>query len=208
IKVNNLGPHRGVQDITLRTGLVLYAPVATTVFEYPTFVQTAVWTRSPNEGRPINEEVSFNSNEGLVFTADISLAYRLLEARIPHFYVQFRSDDLAGFTHGFLRNVARDAFNELGARYTAEEIYGTKREQFLAETRKRINGEVDAYGVHLEQLGFIGAPRAPAAIVDAINAKIKAIQDALRVENELRQARAQAAKDGAEAEGKGPGHQL
>jgi regulator of protease activity HflC (stomatin/prohibitin superfamily) len=208
IKINNLGPHRGVQDITLRTGLVFYAPVATTVFEYPTFVQTAVWTRSLTEGRPVNEEISFNSSEGLVFTSDISLAYRLMEARIPHFYVQFRSDDLAAFTHGFLRNVARDAFNELGAHYTAEEIYGTKRENFLAETRKRINNEVDAYGVRIEQLGFIGAPRAPQAIVDAINAKIKAIQDALRVENELRQARAQAAKDVAEAEGRARANQL
>jgi len=208
IKVNNLGPHRGVQDIALRTGLVFYAPVASTVFEYPTFVQTAVWTRSAHEGRPINEEISFNSGEGLVFTADVSLAYRLEESRVPHFYVQFRSDDLAAFTHGYLRNVARDAFNELAARYTAEEVYGTKREQLLGQVKERINNEVSRFGVHIEQLGFIGAPRAPQPIVDAINAKIKAIQDALRVENELRQARAQAAKDVAEAEGKARANQL
>jgi len=208
IKVNNLGTHRGVQDIALRTGLVFYTPVASTVFEYPTFVQTAVWTRSLHEGRPINEEISFNSGEGLVFTADVSLAYRLEEARVPHFYVQFRSDDLSAFTHGYLRNVARDAFNELAARYTAEEVYGTKREQLLGQVKERINSEVSGFGVRIEQLGFIGAPRAPQPIVDAINAKIKAIQDALRVENELRQARAQAAKDVAEAEGKARANQL
>jgi len=208
IKVNNLGAHRGVQELALRTGLVFYAPVASTVFEYPTFVQTAVWTQSVHEGRAINEEISFNSGEGLVFTADVSLSYRLEEARVPHFYVQFRSDDLAAFTHGFLRNVARDAFNELAARYTAEEVYGTKREQLLGQVKTRINDEVGGFGVHIEQLGFIGAPRAPQPIVDAINAKIKAIQDALRVENELRQARAQAAKDVAEADGKARANQL
>src|SRR5215470_13666679 len=148
IKVNNLGAHRGVQDIALRTGLVFYTPVASTVFEYPTFVQTAVWTRSAHEGRPVNEEISFNSGEGLVFTADVSLAYRLEEARVPHFYVQFRSDDLSAFTHGYLRNVARDAFNELAARYTAEEVYGTKREQLLGQVKERINSEVSGFGAH------------------------------------------------------------
>jgi regulator of protease activity HflC (stomatin/prohibitin superfamily) len=187
----DLGTHRGVQDIALRTGLVFYTPVASTVFEYPTFVQTGVWTRSPHEGRPINEEISFNSGEGLVFTADVSLAYRLEEA-----------------THGYLRNVARDAFNELAARYTAEEVYGARREQLLGQVKDRINSEVSGFGVRIEQLGFIGAPRAPQPIVDAINAKIKAIQDALRVENELRQARAQAAKDVAEAEGRARANQL
>src|SRR5262249_62428611 len=55
---------------------------------------------------------------------------------------------------------------------------------------------------------FEGASTAPQPIVDAINAKMKAIQDALRVENELRQARAQAAKDVAEAEGKARANQL
>ena len=143
-----------------------------------------------------------------MFSADVSLAYRLEEARVPHFYVQFRSDDLSAFTHGYLRNVARDAFNELAARYTAEEVYGTKREQLLGQAKERINNEVSGFGVRIEQFGFIGAPRAPQPIVDAINAKIKAIQDALRVENELRQARAQAAKDVAEAEGKARANQL
>jgi len=72
---------------------------------------------------------------------------------------------------------------------------------FLAEVRAIIQKELDPYGVHLEQMGFNGSPRPPQAVIDAINGKVKATQDAIRVENEVRMTRAQAEKDVAKAEG-------
>lgn len=202
IKVNYYGSQKGVDDFPAVTGMVWYNPWATTVFQYPTFIQTAVWTHNAKESNSANEEVSFNSREGLVFNADISLSYRLDPTKVPHFYVTFRSDDLDKFTHGFLRNIARDSFNESAVKYTAEEIYGDKKESLLAEVRQRINQQTAAYGVVVEQFGFIGAPRPPQNVVDAINAKIKATQDAIRVENELRSATAEAKKAVATAQGR------
>jgi regulator of protease activity HflC (stomatin/prohibitin superfamily) len=202
IKVYYYGSQKGVDDFPAVTGMVWYNPMATSVFQFPTFVQTAVWTHNKNEGSPLNEELSFNSREGLVFNADISLSYRLDPSKVPHFYVTFRSDDLDKFTHGFLRNIARDAFNEVAVKYTAEEIYGDKKEAILTEVRQRINAQTTVYGVVVEQFGFVGAPRPPQNVVDAINAKIKATQDAIRVENELRSATAEAKKAVAAAQGR------
>ena len=62
-----------------------YIPATTQIFEYPTYVQTAVWTKDVNEGSRMNEEVSFSSKEGLVITADISLSYQLVADRVPAF---------------------------------------------------------------------------------------------------------------------------
>jgi regulator of protease activity HflC (stomatin/prohibitin superfamily) len=201
IKVNYYGTDRGVQSFPIVTGMVWYNPIAETVFEYPTYVQTAVWTRNPHEGGPQNEEISFNTKEGLVITADISLSYQISQEKIPAFYVKFRSDDLERFTHGFMRNVARDAFNEEAANYTAEEVYASRKEEFLNHVRDRINRTVSPYGPQLEQMGFIGAPRLPQNVVDALNSKIQATQIAQRVENELRAAEAEAKKRIAAAEG-------
>lgn len=201
IKVNYAGTYRGVEDFPTRVGWVFYAPGFSTVLEYPTFVQTAVWTRSVHEGSPQNEEISFNSKEGLNFTADVSLAYALDPKGVPAFYVKFRSDDLRQFTHGFLRNIARDAFNEEAAGYTAEELYAEKKEVYLKAVRERVNTQVAPIGVRIEQFGFIGPPRPPESVAQAINAKIAAIQNAIRVENELRQARAEAQKAVATAQG-------
>jgi len=201
IKVNYWGGDRGVDANSLVTGAVLYNPITTSVFEYPTFAQTAIWTHSKNEGSPTNEEISFNSKEGLVFHADISLTITLDGAKVPKFYEKFRSDDVTKFVHTFLRNVARDQFNEIAVKYTAEEIYGEKKEAFLHEVRERCNAEMGPYGVRIEQFGFVGAPRPPDNVTDAINNKIKATQMAIQAENELRQAKAEAQKMIAKADG-------
>lgn len=201
LKVNMVGSDRGVEDIPLVTGWVFYNPLTESVLEYPTFVQTAQWTRSATEGSPNNEEISFNSKEGLLMTADISLSYQLEAEKVPHFYVKFRSDDLSRFTDGFLRNVARDAFNEVAGQYSVEDIYGPKKEEVVSKVRSKINDQVVTIGVKLEQFGFIGAPRPPDKVIAAINSKIEATQNAIRAENELRQTQAEAQKSEAKAVG-------
>ena len=201
IKVVYGGGDRGVQDFPLVTGWVFYMPGFSTVYEYPTFVQTAIWTASLNEGSPTNEEISFNTKEGLVVSGDISLAYQLVPESVPKFYVKFRSDKLKTFTHGFLRNIARDAFNEVGSKYLVEDIYGAKKESFLKEVKNSVNQQVIPYGVTIEQFGFVGALRIPAAVKGALDAKIQATQDAIKAENQVRQAKAEAQKVIATAEG-------
>ncbi len=202
IIINYAGDNRGVGEIPTTTGWTFFNPITQTVFEYPTYVQTAVWTRNVEEGSPTNEEISFNSKDGLNITADVSFSYQLGDKYIPHFYVKFRSDDLGKFTHGFLRNIARDHFVGEGGRYTAEEIYATKTEEFVRKVRELVNKDLADIGVTIEQFGFIGAPRPPASIIEAINNKVAATQNAMRVENELRQAKAAAQKAVADAEGK------
>lgn len=50
IQVNSWGTARGAQDLPITTGGYTYNPFTTTVYDYPTFVQTAVWTKSATEG--------------------------------------------------------------------------------------------------------------------------------------------------------------
>jgi hypothetical protein len=69
IVVNQYGSQKGVADFPLKTGRVWYNPWSETVFDYPVYVQRAIWTKSLGEGRPQNEQVSFNSKEGMVSRA-------------------------------------------------------------------------------------------------------------------------------------------
>lgn len=208
IKINMSGDDRGVSDLPLLTGWVWYWPPTQSVFEYPTYVQTAVWTKDATEGSPNNEEVSFNSKEGMIITGDISFSYSLEQEKVPHFYVKFRSDDLNTFTHGFLRNVARDIFNEVSGKYAIDEIYGPKKEEFLKEVRTRIQKEITDIGVKMEQFGFVGAPRPPQNVIDALNAKVAATQLAMQAENELRRETANAQKAVAKAKGEAESNRI
>ncbi|HLK20673.1 MAG TPA: prohibitin family protein [Bryobacteraceae bacterium] len=193
IVVKQSGSDRGVQDFPVQSGRVWYNPVNEVVLTYPTFVQRAIWTVSTLEGRPVNDEISFQSAEGLRFTADINVSYQLTAAQVPKFYVKFRSDDLDAFTHGFFRDAVRNAFR-ISTAYRAEEINGVKQSELVDRILEGLRQAMQPYGVDVLQLGFATPPRPPESVKDAIESKIAATQLAERAENEKRQAIAEAAK--------------
>jgi len=201
IKVDLAGSQRGVEDLPIRTGWVFYNFLSSTIVEYPTSVQTAKWTKDPNEGSVNNEEMSFNTKDGLTVYGDLSVSYHLDASKVPAFYVKFRNDDITQFTHGFLRNVARDAINRTGSQYTVQEIMGEKKSELEQNSRLDLQKEVADIGVVIDQFGFIGSPRPPQSVIDAINAKVQAQQIAVQKQNELVQSQADAAKLVAAAEG-------
>lgn len=200
VKSTLAGTGRGLSDVAVGPAWVYYNAFTESVMEYPTFVQTAVWTHNVNEGHPVNEEITFTSKEAMQIAADISLAYSLQADRVPAFYIKFRSDDLASFTHGFLRNLAREKFDNVAGRYSVEQIMGDNG-PFVGEVRLSLQHELDPIGIKLEQFGFIGAPRPPEAVIQSINAKAQAVQLGIQKQNEVVQAQADAQKAIAQAEG-------
>lgn len=195
------GSQRGASEIPIRTGWVFYSPLRSQIIEFPTFVQTVKWTRDLQEGNAANEEMSFNSKEGMEIFSDVSLSYAIEPGRVPDFYVKYRVSDLGTFTHGILRDTVRNSLNEVASTYTVEQIYGEQKAEFLAKVQALIQKKMEPVGVGIQQFGFIGAPRVPAVIATAITSKAQAIQDAERARNELAKTQAEAAKTIAEAEG-------
>lgn len=195
------GSQRGASEIPIRTGWVFYSPIRSQIVEFPTYVQTVKWTRDLNEGRAANEEMSFNTKEGMEIYSDVSLSYAIAPERVPDFYVKYRVTELDQFTHGILRDIVRNALNEVASTYTVEQIYGEQKTEFLDKVQRLIQSKLDPVGVGIQQFGFIGAPRVPEVIASAITSKAQAIQDAERARNELAKTQAEAAKQIAEADG-------
>ena len=195
------GSQRGPSEIPIKTGWVFYSPIRSQIIEFPTFIQTVKWTHDLNEGRPLNEEMSFNSKEGMEIYSDVSLSYAIDPKMVPDFYLKYRVNNLETFTHGFLRDVVRNSLNEVASTYSVEEIYGERKAEFLHKVEGLIQAKLTPVGVGIQQFGFIGAPRVPDVISSAITAKAQAIQNAERAQNELAQTQAEAAKKIAEADG-------
>ena len=189
IRVSLAGDNRGVDSLPTTTGWNFYNPGLTQVVEYPTFVQQVQL-----EGEA--EEITFTTKDQMKVSADISFAYAIAADKVPHFYVKFRNDDLYTFSHGYLRSLIRDKFNEVGGRYAIEGIMGPESAQFLTEVKQATNKVVNPYGVILEdQFGFIGAPRPPQGVIEMINSKVQAVQIAQQKQNELVQVQADMAKE-------------
>ena len=194
IRVEMTGAERGVQSIPLQTGRVWYNPINETVLDYPTFVQRAIWTHSSVEGSVNNDEISFQSKDALHFTADVAVSYQLLRDKVPHFYVQFRNDNIHQFTDGFLRDAVRNAIGKVANDYNAEEINGNKQSEITEKAMAIVSQKLSPIGVEIVQLGFTAPPRPPEEVARAIKMKIAAIQRAEQAENERREAIAEGEK--------------
>lgn len=208
IVVHMAGDQKGVQDFPTTTGWTTYNPISESVLEFPIFTQTAVWTRNPNEGHPINEEIAYQSVEGMVITSDISFSYNLDAAKVPALYVKFRTDNIDNFTHGYLRNIARDAFNEVASKMKIDDIYGNGRTDLVAKVKAMINAQVSPYGVQIEQFGFVGEQRLPDNVVIALNNKIAMTQQAEQAKNAVAKAEADAQSVIAKARGESEANRL
>jgi regulator of protease activity HflC (stomatin/prohibitin superfamily) len=138
VQINLAGNQRGASEIPVRTGWVVYSPLSTEIIEFPTYVQTVKWTKDVNEGHPINEEMGFNSKEGMEIFVDVSLSYAIEPSKVPDFYVKYRVSDMDTFTHGILRDVVRNSLNEVASTYTVEDIYGEKKAEFLRKVQSKI----------------------------------------------------------------------
>ena len=200
IKVNRL-VDKGVTHEDTVTGFVFFNPIQTQLVVYPTFIQRVVWTHDLKEGNPVNEELTFNTKDSVPVNLDVAVSYGLDAKQVPAFYTKFRADRLENFTHGYLRDTARNVVVSVGSEYTFDDINGGKKEEFLDRIAKELNNRVSGLGVNVQQFGLIGALRPPKELLDAVAAKTRAIQDSIRTENEVRSAQAEAKKRVAIAEG-------
>ena len=200
VKINRL-VDQGITRSNTVTGFVFYNPIQTQLIVYPTFIQRVVWTRDPHEGNPLNEELTFNTKDAVPVTLDVAVSYALDAAQVPAFYTKFRADRLETFTHGYLRDTARNVVVSVGSEYNFDDINGVKKEEFLDRITHEMNQRVSGFGVGVQQFGLIGALRPPQSLLDAVNLKTRAIQESIRAENEVRTAEAEAKKRVAIAEG-------
>jgi regulator of protease activity HflC (stomatin/prohibitin superfamily) len=199
IKVNLLGSNRGVQDITEVTGFVFYNPWTTKIYEFPVFVQHKVWTADATEDSPRNEEFTVTTKDGLSVSFDVGLDYQVVQSKVPEIFNKYRKP-LNVITEEFIRTMVRNAYNQTASGFDAEELVA-KRADFENNVKKRLDAEMKTAGFDVVQVGIIGKIRLPKGIENAINAKIQAVQEAIRAENQKQSVIAEANKTIEEAKG-------
>ncbi|HRG29207.1 MAG TPA: SPFH domain-containing protein [Chitinophagales bacterium] len=179
ILVKQYGSNKGVQDVSLVTGRVWYNPWTEDVMQYPTFVQTVDYSM-----------FSVNAKDGSQFDVDPTLSFYIVKGNTPRIFVKYRKD-LEEVSQTTILNYVKDAFRLQMNKYTTDEIV-SNREKFESDVQESLRAVLEKEGFELEQLtSGLGYPQ---TIVDAVNGKNKAVQDAMKVENELRVVEAQAKK--------------
>jgi len=186
LKVNLYGSEKGVSDITEVTGIGPYAPWSTDIIEFPTFSQTKDY-----------EPFVITAKGGTRFTVDPVVTYFVDAPHAPHIYRQYRRP-LKDLENGILKNMVYDAFRITVNKYTPDSLVNN-RTQFENELEENMRGQFTAEGFTLQKVTSNLTP--PESLTKSIDAKNEAIQIALRVENEVKTAEANAKIAVAKAEG-------
>jgi regulator of protease activity HflC (stomatin/prohibitin superfamily) len=198
IEVSKMGPSRGVQDVTIKSGLVFYNPITTTIKEYPYSVKRVVWTHDVNEGNPRDESITFTTSNSAVVNCDVASSIQLAVNSAPYF--TFRADDFNSFVDGFYRDAVRKQMNNVAGKYTVEQVMGDNG-KMIDDVEAAVQKQMNPYGITVTNLSFTGACRPPDAVMQSINAKLAQEQRALQTQNEIAQVEAEAKKREADAQG-------
>lgn len=191
IKVNLTGSQRGADDIPVVTGWIIYSRLFTQVHSFPTFTQNIIWSKSPDEGRDIDESITFNSVEGAQANADIAISYSMQHEKIPHIFIEIRQD-VDFINHNYMRSRVRDAFTRHASNMKIVDIFGAKKSELLDKVKATLNEELNKKGFDIELVAFVGRLRLDPAVEASINATISATQRAIEAQNKIVQSKAEA----------------
>jgi regulator of protease activity HflC (stomatin/prohibitin superfamily) len=179
ILVNLYGDNKGVDRISQCTGWVFYNPVTQSVYEYPTFVQTVDY-----------EPFTINAKDGSEFTVDPTISLKIVDGTSPIVFKKYRKE-LKDVINTTLYNYVKNAFRIQLNNFTTD---------YIVSNRDSIENAIESYltkdllkeNFQLEQM--TSGLKYPQTIVDAVNAKNRAIQEAQKAENEVKVAEANAKK--------------
>ena len=201
IRVKLAGSDRGVQDMPVVTGWVVYNPLTEQIILFPTSVQNVVWTQSAHEGKAFDESITFSSSEGVNVNADIGLSFHIDSALAPKLYGRFRLNDLEKLSDGYMHNTVREAFNDVASKLAVQDIYGAGKSKMLAEVTQKCRDVFGKDGIVIDQLTINGTLRLPQNVSDAINRAMEATQNAIQSRNRVAQVEAEATQAITQAHG-------
>lgn len=192
IKAYLLGSSKGVDTEELGPGRY-YIGINEDLFLFPTFTQNYTWTKACVAGDCENEELGFQTVEGLAVTADVGISYHIDPKKAALIFQKYRKG-VDEITDIYLRNMVRDSLVKNASVMPIESVYGSGKTALIAQVQKDVTSQVEGIGIVVEKIYWVGELRLPEVVSTSINQKIKATQMAQQRENEVRQAKAEADK--------------
>ncbi len=143
-----------------------------------------------------NEVLDVIAVNGLAIRLDATVRYHLVPGEVVALQEEIGPDYYMTILEPVLRSEARRVIG----RYTPEEIYSTKRDVIERETREGVEAKIGGKHITLEAV-LVRDVELPPTIRAAIDRKLQAEQDVLRMKYVLDVARAQAEERRIEARG-------
>jgi regulator of protease activity HflC (stomatin/prohibitin superfamily) len=185
-----------VQDEVLTSGLSFVNPL----MDIKTIdVRTQNYTMSGvhNEGDVTGDDaIRVLTADGLEVVIDLTVLYRVQASQAPKIVKEIGYD----FKNVVIRPITRTKIRDNAVYYTAVDLYSVKRDEFQSRIFKTIEANLKARGLVLEQL-LVRNITLPVSVKGSIEEKIKAEQDAQKMQYVLQKEKQEAERKRVEAQG-------
>ena len=185
-----------VQDEVLTSGLNLVNPLMD-VKEIDVRTQNYTMSGVHNEGDVAGDDaIRVLTADGLEVVIDLTVLYRVQANQAPKIIKEIGYD----FKNVVVRPITRTKIRDNAVYYTAVDLYSVKRDEFQARIFKTIEANLKARGLVLEQL-LVRNITLPVSVKGSIEEKIKAEQDAQKMQYVLLKEKQEAERKRVEAQG-------
>ena len=164
--------------------------MCTSIVEYPIYQQTAIWSKSPHEGSPGDESISVQADGGLPVSLDIALTYSIIPEAAPKIYNTYHQTTLEQLGDTILRQIVRAHVQQVAAKYSAQDLISSKKEEARAATQQIIADHMSKIGFNVAQLSF-SEMRVPESIRNSIEAKVSMAQKTAEMQAGIARAEAE-----------------
>lgn len=176
VKVYLLGGAKGVESEVLGTGRY-WIGFNEELYLFPLFQQNHTWSGA--------DAFSFQTKEGMVVSTDAGITYHIEREKVSKIYQSYRKP-IEEIRDQVVRRQVQNALNAYGSKMPIEETYGLGKTRLFDSAQAYIYRELAPYGIIIDKLFIVNEFRLPRKVVDALNSKIEATQDAEKLENKLR----------------------
>lgn len=200
VKIYLAGNDKGDLE-TLTTGRHFYNPWGVNVELFPLYKQNIVWTADKAEGSKNDDSITFQNSDSMKFNADIGISFSVIPGHGKDLYAQYNKgiDEIAAID---MRNSVRSAFVNQGAVRDVEGVFGKGLPEFMNAVNNEVREIWKARGINVHEVYLIGAIRPDPQVIQSINAKVQAAQNALAAENKIAQSKAERMQAQEEADAK------
>ncbi|NDA61313.1 MAG: prohibitin family protein [Chitinophagia bacterium] len=185
-----------IQSHVLPSGLNLVNPLMD-VMEVDIKTQNYTMSGVHDEGNKEGDDaIRVLTADGLEVTIDLTVLYSVLPAEAPRLIRETGID----YQNKIIRPLTRTKMRDNAVYFTAVDLYSTKRDIFQSKIFKSIEDDFKKRGLILEQL-LVRNITLPGTVKASIEEKIKAEQDAQKMEFVLQKEKQEADRKRVEAQG-------
>lgn len=194
--VDQIGNDKGIPNVEMASGFIFYFPPTQDVFLYPTNVQHKIWATNDEDGN--DTHISVTSSDGATFGLDVALNIQLQREKAADLFIKYRVD-MDKLIETRVKTIVRKELLDNAVSFASDSLL-QHRNIYESNVSKSLTIALNKEGFDLSNLA-VTSMSIPDSYRNAINKKIKVIQETATIKSQTEQALQEALRKVAVAKG-------